>query len=407
MRATLAGLLIVAVASAASAEVGEKIRVSPSDLPAPYATRSASNAPRVVTRAPDVAPKAPAGFRVTLFRAGLSHPRHLIAASNGDVLLAEPGEDQITLLRDSDGDGRADLVQPFIENLDRPHGLAIHGGYLYIGDTVRVWRVPYQPGDLKPRGPLEKVTADGAIGSGGGHWTRNVALSPDGSQLFVSIGSAGNIGEEQAPRATIQSFRLDGPTGTARGQATFASGLRNAVGIAFLPGTSRLFAVINERDGLGDGLVPDYLTEVKSGAFYGWPYSYIGQNPQPGYAERRPELVRQAVVPDLLFLSHSAPIGLVFYTGRQFPAEYRGNAFVTLRGSWNSGKPIGYQVARVKFRDGKPEDSYEIFLDGFRSGGTDRAEVWGRPAGIAEMPDGSLLVTDDTGKTIWRVSFGG
>lgn len=407
MKAAFAGLLLLGVASAAHAEVGERIRLMPADLPQPYATRSVSNAPRVVTRPPDAMPKAPPGFRVTLFRAGLDHPRHLIAAPNGDVLLAEPSEDQITLLRDTDGDGRADLVQPFIEDLDRPHGLAIHGGYLYVADTVRVWRVPYRPGDLKPRGPLEKVTEDGAIGSGGGHWTRNVAVSPDGTRLFVSVGSAGNIGEEQAPRATIQSFRIDGPGGTAGGQATFASGLRNPVGIAFLPGSNRLFTVVNERDGLGDDLVPDYLTEVKSGAFYGWPYSYIGQNPQPTYAERRPDLVRQAVVPDVLFKSHSAPIGLIFYQGRQFPADYRGDAIVTLRGSWNSGKPVGYQLVRVKFRDGKPEGDYEVFLDGFRSGGTDRAEVWGRPAGVAEMPDGSLLVTDDTGKTIWRISYGG
>ncbi|MBL8688895.1 MAG: sorbosone dehydrogenase family protein [Rhodospirillaceae bacterium] len=407
MKAALAGLLFASIASAAHAEVGERIRLMPSDMPQPYATRSVSNAPRVVTRPPDAMPKAPAGFKVTLFRAGLSHPRHLIAASNGDVLLAEPSEDQITILRDSDNDGRADVVQPFIEDLDRPHGLAIHGGYLYFADTVRVWRVPYQAGDLKPRGPKEPVTSDGAIGSGGGHWTRNVAVSADGSQLFVSIGSAGNIGEEQAPRATIQSFRIDGPSGAARGQATFATGLRNPVGIAFLPGSNRLFTVVNERDGLGDDLVPDYLTEVKQGAFYGWPYSYIGQNPQPNYADRRPDLVRQAVVPDVLFKSHSAPIGLIFYQGRQFPAEYRGDAFVTLRGSWNSGKPLGYQLVRVKFRDGKPEGGYEVFLDGFRSGGTERAEVWGRPAGVAEMPDGSILVTDDTGKTIWRVSYGG
>ncbi len=262
MRSVLAGILLAAAASSASAEVGERIRLMPADLPAPYATRSVSNSPRVVSRPPDVMPKAPAGFRVSLYRAGLSHPRHLIVAENGDVLLAEPSEDQITLLRDTDGDGRADLVQPFVVDLDRPHGLAIHGGYLYIGDTDRVWRVPYQAGDLKPRGSLEPVTDEGAIGAGGGHWTRNVAVSPDGSQLFVSIGSAGNIGEEQSPRATIQSFRLDGPNGTARGQATYASGLRNAVGIALLPGTGRLYAVINERDGLGDGLVVKSLSTV-------------------------------------------------------------------------------------------------------------------------------------------------
>jgi glucose/arabinose dehydrogenase len=408
LQALIAGaLLAMPLAKPVPAEVGERIQVSPKDLPPPYATRSASNSPRVVTRPPSAAPKAPAGFEVTLFASGLSHPRHLIVAANGDVLLAEPSEDQITLLRDADGDGRAELVQPFVEKLDRPHGLQIHEGYLYIGDTERVWRLPYHPGDTKPRGPLERVTAEGAIGAGNGHWTRNVAVSADGRQLYVSIGSAGNIAEEQAPRATIQVFALDPQSAAARSQTTFAGGLRNAVGIAFYPGTNRLYAVVNERDGLGDGLVPDYLTEVRQGAFYGWPYSYIGSHPQPNYADRRPDLVRRAVVPDLLFLSHSAPIGLIFYQGRQFPEEYRGNAFVTLRGSWNASKPVGYQVARVPFRAGKPEGGYEIFLDGFRIGGNDRAEVWGRPAGIAEMPDGSLLVADDTGKTIWKVRWTG
>jgi glucose/arabinose dehydrogenase len=400
-------LLAATLACPGLAEVGERIEVSPKDLPAPYATRSASNSPRVVTRPPDATPKAPPGFTVTLFASGLSHPRHLVVAANGDVLLAEPSEDQITLLRDADGDGRAELVRPFIEKLERPHGLQIHGGHLYIGDTERVWRLPYQAGDTKPRGPLERVTSEGAIGAANGHWTRNVAVSPDGRQLFVSIGSAGNIAEEQAPRATIQAFALDPQSAAARSQATFASGLRNAVGIAFYPGTVRLYAVVNERDGLGDGLVPDYLTEVRQGAFYGWPYAYIGSHPQPNYGDRRPDLVRRAVVPDLLFLSHSAPIGLIFYQGRQFPEEYRGSAFVTLRGSWNAGKPVGYQVARVPFKAGKPEGGYQVFLEGFRLGGSDRAEVWGRPAGIAEMPDGSLLVSDDTGKTIWKVRWTG
>jgi glucose/arabinose dehydrogenase len=399
--------VLLFAAAPAAAEVGERIRVSPAELPAPYATKSVSNSPRVVPRPANAVPQAPPGFKVTLFADRLDHPRHLIVAANGDVLLAEPSEDQITLLRDADGDGRAEMVQRFIGELDRPHGLQIHGGYLYIGDTDRVWRVPYQPGDTRPRGPLERVTAEGAIGAGSGHWTRNVAISPDGRQLFVSIGSAGNLAEEQAPRATIQAFALDPQTAAARSQTTFATGLRNAIGIAFYPGSSRLFAVINERDGLGDGLVPDYLTEVRQGAFYGWPYSYIGRNPQPGFAERKPELVRRAVVPDLLFRAHSAPIGLIFYQGRQFPAEYRGNAFVTLRGSWNAGKPVGYQVARVPFKDGRPDGGYEVFLEGFRLGGSDRAEVWGRPAGIAEMPDGSLLVADDTGKTIWKVSWAG
>ena len=408
MKSAVTGLLLAALATAAAAEVGDRITVLPADLPAPYATKSVGNGPRIVARPPDGAPKAPPGFKVTLYRAGLDHPRHLIAAPNGDVFLAEPSEDQITLLRDTMGTGKADQVIPFITDLDRPHGLQLHGGYLYFADTDRVWRVPYTPGYTTPRSKPEPVTADGAIGPGTGHWTRNIAISPDGTQLAVSIGSAGNLNEEASPRATIQMFRIGGPSPLAREQTTLASGLRNAVGIVFLPGTNRLFAVVNERDGLGDGLVPDYFTEIRQGAFYGWPYSYTGRNPQPGFADRRPDLVAKAVVPDLLFQSHSAPIDLVFYQGSRFPAEYRGNAFITLRGSWNSGRPVGYQVVRVKMRDGRPEPGYEVFLDGFRIGGTpERADVWGRPAGIAEMPDGSLLVTDDTSKTIWRVSWDG
>jgi glucose/arabinose dehydrogenase len=407
----LAGLLAFALlVPAAKAEVGERIHLRPGDLPAPNATPSAANSPRAVARPANAAPTVPPGFRVTLFAEKIVRPRHLVVASNGDVLLAQPGEGQITLLRDADGDGRAELRQPFLRDLQRPHGIAIHGEHVYVGDTRGVWRAPYRAGDLTPRGPVEAVTAEGAIGSGSGHSTRNVAVSPDGTRLFVSIGSAGNIGEERSPRATIQSFRIGGPSALAREQTTFASGLRNPIGIAFYPGTDRLFTVVNERDGLGDELVPDYLTEVLEGGFYGWPYSYIGSRPQPGFAERRPDLVAQSRVPDVLFRSHSAPISLVFYQGSQFPAEYRGDAFVTLRGSWNADRPRGYQVARVKFTGGKPEGGYEIFMDGFRldaKGGQGKAEVWGRPAGIAETPDGSLLVTDDTGDTIWKVSWVG
>jgi glucose/arabinose dehydrogenase len=200
----------------------------------------------------------------------------------------------------------------------------------------------------------------------------------------------------------VQEFKADGS-----GQRTFAAGLRNPVGIAFYPGTSDLYVVVNERDGLGDGLVPDYLTRVQEGGFYGWPYAYIGRNPQPDYAERRPDLVQKTLVPDLLFESHSAPLGLVFYDGAQFPAVFRGGAFVALHGSWNAGKPTGYKVVFVPFRDKRPVGHYENFAVGFWAAGQQRAQVWGRPAGLAVAADGSLLIADDVGQTIWRVSYGG
>jgi glucose/arabinose dehydrogenase len=258
--------------------------------------------------------------------------------------------------------------------------------------------VPYKPGDTKAAGRRELVGAEGALGSGGGHWTRNIAFSPDGAHFYVSVGSAGNIDEERAPRATVQEFKADGS-----GQRTFASGLRNPVGIAFYPGTSDLYVVVNERDGLGDGLVPDYLTRLKDGGFYGWPYAYIGPHPQPDYAQRRPDLVKATIVPDVLFQSHSAPLGLVFYEGAQFPAAYRGGAFVALHGSWNSGKPTGYKVVFVPFKDGKPAGAPEDFLTGFlpdpKSG-----VAYGRPVGVAVDAKGALLVADDVGNIVWRIA---
>ncbi|MCA0199208.1 MAG: PQQ-dependent sugar dehydrogenase [Proteobacteria bacterium] len=380
---------------------GAVIEIAATTLAKPYATPSRANVSNDKPRAGQM-PTVPAGFLVNVFASGLGHARNMFVAANGDVLLAEQRPGKITLLRDADGDGKAELTQTFAEGFKIVYGLAAGKDALYVGDADGIWRIPYTPGDTKARAPQERISADGAFGGGGGHVTRNVTLAPDGSKIYVSIGSRGNIAEEEEQRATIQEFALEG--GKAVKQRTFASGLRNAVGTAFYPGTDTLYTVVNERDGLGDELVPDYLTSVKDGGFYGWPYSYLGQNPQPGFAEKKPDLVKKAIVPDVLFRSHSAPLGLAFYTGTSFPAEYQGGAFVALHGSWNAEKPRAYHVAFVPFKGGKPAaNSYKVFASGFWTG-ADKPEVWGRPAGVAVAKDGSLLIADDGSQTIFRVS---
>jgi glucose/arabinose dehydrogenase len=378
---------------------GQRFTVRPDQLPPPYATDAVSNPSQVVAR-PDPPPfQVPAGFAVDLFAGNLDHARWMTVAPNGDVFLAEPAAGKVTLLRDADGDGRAEFKATYAEGFRRPHGLAIRGDWLYVADTRRVWRLPWHAGASEADAPPAPVTAAGALGADGAHWTRNLLFDRDGGRFFVAIGSAGNLDEEPMPRASVQSFAADGGD-----RQTYAWGLRNPVGIALGPGTDEVFVVVNERDGLGDGLVPDFLTHLEPGGFYGWPYAYIGQHAQPNFPQR-PDLVARAIVPDLLFEAHSAPLGLVFYDADQFPTEYRGSAFVTLHGSWNSAKPTGYKVVRVPFRNGRPEGYYENFLTGFWIAGKDTAQVWGRPAGLAVAADGSLLVADDVGNVVWRVSY--
>ena len=248
----------------------------------------------------------------------------------------------------------------------------------------------------------EMITQRGVFGVVAGHQNRHLALDPKTGAMFVGVGSAGNIGVEPEVKASIQRFEADGS-----GQTTFASGMRNPTTLAFHPTTGELYAGVQERDGLGDNLPPDYFTRVQKGAFYGWPYAYIGPNPQPGFAQRAPDKVKAAVVPDVLFQPHSSVLDVVFYDGEQFPAEYRGDAFVAMKGSWNRSEPTGYKIVRVRFKDGRPDGSYENFVTGFWVSGQHRAEVWGRPAALAVMKDGSLLIADDTAGTIWRVSYTG
>jgi glucose/arabinose dehydrogenase len=354
---------------------GAHFEVLPQSLPAPDPSSSVANPPDIVPRPADATLRVPPGFRAELFAEGLENARYLEVAPNGDVLLAEPAGGKITVLRDETGSGHATKRFTFAEGLRQPHGIAVHDGYVYVADTRRVWRYRWNPQDGTAASPAEPVTEDGALGDGAGHFT---------------------------PRATITECAAAGGAGRV-----FASGLRNPVGVRFYPGTNELWAVVNERDGLGDGLVPDYFTHVIDGGFYGWPYAYLDRHPQPGLGEKRPDLVARTLTPDVLFQSHSAPLGLVFYDGTQFPSEYRGDAFVSLHGSWNAGEPRGYKVVRVRFHNGRPERGYENFATGFWLRGTKTAQVWGRPVGLTLAKDGSLLISDDVAETVWRVSWVG
>ncbi|MBI3676455.1 MAG: sorbosone dehydrogenase family protein [Proteobacteria bacterium] len=373
--------------------------ISPTALAKPYATPAVANSSITIPRPDNVVLHVPKGFVASIFATHLTSPRWLAVAPNGDVFLSEPRDGKITLLRDADGDGKAEMKSTFTSGFDRPHGLAFHGGFLYVADVNAVWRIPYKDGGTQA-GLRQRVTKED-FGGAGDHWSRNIAFGPRGD-LYLAIGSGANVEEGEAPtRASVQKVNADGTL------SPFATGLRNPVGITFYPGTGNLFVTVNERDGLGDDLVPDYLAHLQQGEFYGWPYAYIGPHPDPTYGSKRPDLVAKTKTPDLLFQAHSATLGLAFYEGTQFPADYKGDAFVALHGSWNRSTPTGYKVVRVKFANGKPVGGYEDFATGFWDGTTSPARVWGRPVGLAVAKDGSLLIADDAGKTVWRVSYAG
>ncbi|HZP86885.1 MAG TPA: PQQ-dependent sugar dehydrogenase [Burkholderiales bacterium] len=401
--------------------VGKRFLVTVDQLPPPESQSGVSNPPLVVPRA-DHKPNVPEGFKVTLFAEGLENPRRLLVLPNGDVLVALQKSGRLMILRDADGDGRAERIEQFAGGFDQPYGLAYREGEILVADQIGIWRLPYTVGRMRsapegarpsnevppePRKPSPNMdgpsllTARSVFGVAAGHRNRDLAIGPDG-RLYVGVGSVGNIDVEPSPKATIQSFSPDG-----KDQRTVAAGLRNPTALAFHPRTGALWTVVEERDGMGDELVPDYLTQVQFGGFYGWPYAYIGPHPQPDFAQRAPDKVQHTLVPDLLFEAHSSALDVLFYDGDMFPESYRGDAFVALKGSWNRRDPTGYKVVRVPFENGAPKGGYENFATGFWVAGSERAQTWGRPAALAVAHDGALLVADDTGGTIWRISYVG
>jgi glucose/arabinose dehydrogenase len=402
-------------------EIGRRFHIDPADLPAPKTGPIVTNRPLTVPYSGQV-PQVPLGFTATAFATGLANPRRLLVLPNGDVLVAEQRVGYLTLLRD-DGSGHAIWIDRHVEDLNRPYGLAWQNDAVLVADQDGIWSVPHILGALRAgRSVIQRVeevppeerkptagaygaklvTQKGVFGIAQGHQNRPLAIDPKTGALFVGVGSSGNLGMEPEPKATIQRFDADGSN-----QTTFASGMRNPTALAFHPQTGELYALVQERDGLGDRLPSDFLSHVQEGGFYGWPYAYIGKHPQAGFANLAPDKVNATIVPDLLFEAHSSVLDIVFYQGDQFPSEYRGDAFVALKGSWNRSQPTGYKVVRVPFKDGKPGGYYENFATGFWISGEQRAEVWGRPAALAVAKDGSLLVADDTGGTVWRIAYSG
>ena len=385
-----------------------KAGIGPSEkihLPQPFATPAMSNSSKVIGWPKGRMPTPAPGFEVSLFAEDLHNPRLAYVMPNEDILVVEAGSgfpesvNRITLFRDTNKDSKFDVREVFLTGLNRPHGMLLMGNWFYVGNTDGVVRYPYRSGQTKIDGKGEKILNLPA----GGHYTRNLIVDAAGRKLYVAVGSRSNVDEDAMDakderRAAILQVNPDGS-----GMRVFASGLRNPVGMDWEPKTNVLWTVVNERDLLGDDLVPDYLTSVREGAFYGWPYAYFGQNEDPRKKGQRPDLVAKAIKPEYALGSHVAALGLAFYRGSSFPQRYHGGAFIGMHGSWNRSKMVGYKVAFVRFENGKPVGPLEDILTGFIAN-EKTSEVYGRPVGVTEAPDGSLLVADDAGGKIWRVT---
>jgi glucose/arabinose dehydrogenase len=400
-------------------EAGQEVK-----LPEPSASKTKFS--KVIGWPAGKTPQAPAGFVVSQFAANIKSPRNIYIAPNGDILVAlsnsersttekianeitgkakseQGGESANTILlfRDADHDGKPELQSAFLTGLNQPYGVLIIGNSFYVANTDGLWKYPYQSGDTKITSKGTKIL-DLPAGGYNNHWTRNLIASQDNSKIYVTVGSGSNVAEHgienEKRRANILEINPDGSN-----EIIYASGLRNPVGLAWAPGTNALWTAVNERDELGDELVPDYITSVKKGGFYGWPYSYYGQHEDPRLKGQRSDLVKSAIVPDVAVGAHTASLGLAFYTATQFPEKYRGGAFIGQHGSWNRSELSGYQVAFVPFKNGIKTGAMESFLSGFIAN-ADKGEVYGRPVGVAVTKDGALLVADDVSNIIWRVA---
>jgi glucose/arabinose dehydrogenase len=427
-----------AAASAPANEIGDWTHAAPgtkyhftlADLPAPYATTSAGNGPHVVKQPENAALSVPPGFTVRLFATGMSNPRIVRVAPNGDIFVAETAANRIRVFRAADGADAPSQNQIFVDGLNRPFGIAFYPPgknpkWMYVANNNSVVRLAYHNGDLQAQGAPEVIVPK-LTDSGGGHSTRDVAFSIDGKRMFISVGSGSNVAEGMSKKTPddIRIWEADHGRGAAWDVETnradilvtdpegheplhaFATGIRNGVGIAVNPETGDLWSSTNERDGLGDDLVPDYITRVKKGGYYGWPWYYMGNIEDPRHKGERPDLAGQAIVPDVLLQSHSASLEMCFYTATggvaAFPSEYSGDAFAAFHGSWNRNTRTGYKIVRVRLGHGVPTGEYDDFLTGFV---VDNRSVWGRPVGVAMAHDGALLVTEDGNGTMWRISY--
>ena len=390
---------------------GTRRHLTVADLPAPAPDQSVDNGPSVVDRPANAWPIAPNGFKVDMYITGLDNPRLLRVAPNGDLFLAESSSGKIKVFRGIGADGKPQQTSVFTEGLHQPFGIAFYPAgpnpqWIYIGDTDQVVRFPYQNGDLKARGPeqnLAELPGGGRL-RGGGHWTRDVIFSKDGTKMFASVGSRSNVDDsdthpDEFHRADVLEFTAEG-----KFLKVYAWGIRNCVGEAINPITGELWCSTNERDALGNNLVPDYITHVQEGGFYGWPWYYMGGHQDPRHQGKHPELQAKVLTPDILLNPHFASLEFFFYSGSQFPAEFRGDGFACEHGSWNRAQRSGYEVIRLPMKNGHATGEYEDFLTGFV---LPDGSVWGRPVGVAQAADGSLFVSDDGSRTIWHVHYVG
>lgn len=383
---------------------GVRRKLTPGDLPAPYATTSAENSATIVPRPAGALPRVPEGFVVDLLTTDVKKPRMIRTAPNGDVFVVESAAGRVKVFRGADRDAGPERVQVFATGLRQPFGIGFYPPaaprWVYVANTDSVVRFPYVDGDLTARGPAETIVGNVSGGGrlrGGGHWTRDLVFSSDGSKMYVSVGSRSNVSDDaaEARRARIFEYTPDG-----KNERVYATGIRNPVGLAVHPVTHELWTSVNERDELGDHLVPDYLTHVRDGGFYGWPWFYLGPNQDPRHEGKHPELRDQVIVPDVLLQSHSASLGMMFYTGTQFPKEYRLQAFAAEHGSWNRARRTGYKVIWAVLEDGIATGEYVDFMTGFV---TPEGNVWGRPVAVTQTQQGALVVSDDAGNCLWRI----
>ncbi len=366
------------------------------NLPPPFATRLAGTGPEREKPPAGFLPTVPQGFHVNVFAANFKRPRWLTVAPDGDIFLADTGAGEIIVLRDPQNRGGAQQREVFVSGMRRPFGIAFRENYVYVANMNELLRFRYDPKTSRRTGEAEHLLDLPS----GGHDTRSLAFSADGQHLFIGIGSDSNIDTDEDPRRG--AVTICDPDG--KNPRRYAMGLRNPVGLALEPVTGKVWTTVNERDELGDDLPPDYFTSLKDGGFYGWPYSYIGDNVDPRVKPQRPDLVARAIIPDVLLGAHVAPLQFAFYTGKQFPASYRGGAFVAEHGSWNRSTRVGYQIEFVAFKDGKPSADPVPFMTGLVPDPRKR-EVYGRPVGITVAPDGSLLVADDGSGVIYRIFY--